>query len=234
MDKKLFLHSRIKIFFSAELDSHILAGVEESEDPEGKCTVILRSIVDLKNYVDDPKATRFADIVYNEKHEQFEIESNSSQLLKSMTEKASQSAAGKNILSYDVLWRYDDVISPILHKDYLDKLCNDLIGQMKNKTDQSVAKTVYDFRSEIVQESLQHWLRCKDIARTYCGRESEFQEIADYLLGSFNQPLVIFGPPGSSKTTLMSKVAKEVRRIQIYHLKRLSIIFSMLNETMCY
>ncbi|OWF48845.1 NACHT and WD repeat domain-containing protein 2-like [Mizuhopecten yessoensis] len=196
----------------SELDSHIHQGIEESDNPLNKCTLILRNIVDLKNYLDDPKAKTFAEVVYNEKYEQFELETESTQMLTKMKEDAA-SMVSPNVLSYDVLWRYDDVISPELHKDYLDQLYSEFSILMKELVDRSVPTTVYDFQSDIVEETMYHWLRCQDIARTFCGREEEYGLLTEYLLGTFNQPVAVFGPPGSSKTSLLSKVAMETQEI---------------------
>lgn len=184
--------------------------MDECAVPGSKCIMIQRTIVDLKNYLDDDKAKPFADIVYNDRSDVFEIEPEANRLLSDMKTHAIQEVTNNNVLSYDVLWRYDDVISPTLHKDYLDKLCSELTSKLKALIDNQVPKNLFHFDSEYVEECLHHWLKCQDIARTFCGRRHEYTVLHQYISGTYNQPMIVFGPTGSSKTSMLSKLAMDV------------------------
>ena len=202
------LETRNKYHLSMS-DMQLVHGTEEIPDPQNKCVLFLRNIVDLKNYISDPKAAQFADIFYNEKAEQYEIDVTAAHLLKEMIARGKQSISDKNTSSFEVLWRYDDFISPELHKDYLNKLSDQFVESMRTLIDSSVNNNLMEYQSELHEESHSHWLRCKGIVGEFIPR-SEVGNVVSYLSGNDCHPLFIHGVPGSGKTTLLSKIAAEV------------------------
>ena len=188
-------------------------GTEESGSPQSRCILIMRTIVDLKNYVEDPKAKDFAEITENEKTERLEIDETCSSMLSQLKTRAKGLISNKNSLEYDVLWRYEDVISPKLHAKYLDKLSNDLHDVMKRLIDETVPKTKFDIEPEIFEEVLHHWTCCQRKVIDFCGQESLLDSIRKYLSGKTDKPFVVYGPAGSGKTTILSKIATEVNTV---------------------
>ncbi|XP_061175047.1 NACHT and WD repeat domain-containing protein 2-like [Saccostrea echinata] len=194
-------------------DNLMVMGIDELSSPQNRCLIAFREIADLKNYVDDPLAKKYADIYYNERTEQFEIDPVSTHLIKTMSERCTKLVTAKNTTFYSVLWRYDDVISPKHHKEYLTNLCSDLSSALKELIDREVPKVVVDEKDELYDECHQHWLRCKHISADFFGRDLEYGKLVEYLRGETNQPMVIHGPAGVGKTSLMSKVASQVHDI---------------------
>lgn len=185
-------------------------GTEESGSPHTRCVVIMRTIVDLKNYVEDEKAKDFTEIIPNEKTDLLEIDSACATKLSQLKTRAKGLISDENCLEYDVLWRYDDVINPKLHAPYLNKLCNDLHDTLVQLIDETVPKTNFDVEPDIYEEVLQHWLYCKEKARHFYGQTELVDKVQQYLGSETSKPLVVYGEAGSGKTTLLSKIATEV------------------------
>ena len=186
-------------------------GTEESGSPKSRCVLITRTIVDLKNYVDDAKALDFTEITENDKTERLEMDETCASLLSQLKTRTKGLISNKNSLEYDVLWRYEDVIHPKLHAKYLDKLCNEFHDIMKQLIDETVPNTKFDIEPEIFEEVLHHWTCCQRKVVDFCGQEGFLNSIRTYISGKTEKPFVVYGPSGSGKTTILSKIATEVR-----------------------
>ena len=173
--------------------------------------LLMRTIVDLKNYVQDSKAADFAEISENEKTDRLEIDETCSDLLSQLKTRAKGLISNKNSLEYDVLWRYEDVIHPTLHAKYLDKLSSEFSDVLKRLIDETVPNTKFDIEPEIYEETLQHWTCCKRKVSDFCGQQSLLETLRKYISGKTDKPFVVYGAPGSGKTTTLSKLATEVR-----------------------
>lgn len=193
-------------------------GTEESALPRSRCCLIVRKIVDLKNYVEDPKASEFTEVVINEKTDLMEIDEASSTKLSQLITRAKGLISNTSCLEYEVLWRYEEVISPKLHAAYLKKLCTELFECLKRLIDETVPKTKFDVEPEIYEEVLQHWLCCKEKAGHFYGQAELVSKMKQYLSDVTDKPFVVYGETGSGKTTLMSKLATEVQFTLIYNL----------------
>lgn len=185
-------------------------GTEESGSPKHHCIMITRTIVDLKNYMDEPKAMEFAEISFNDKTEKLEIDETCTNQLTQMKTRAKGLLSKQNVFDYDVLWRYDDVIHPKLHAPYLNKLCKEFHDALKRLIDATVPKTKFDVTPEIYVEVLQHWLCCKRKSIRFYGQEELLNGVKNYLAGFTGKPLVVYGDSGAGKSTLLSKVAADV------------------------
>mgnify|MGYP000054783984 CR=1 FL=1 len=188
-------------------------GIEDSGAPESRCIMITRTIVDLKNYVDDAKAAEFAEIAMNDKTDQLELDNSCATRLQKLKSHAKSLLSKKNILEYDVLWRYDDVIHPKLHAPYLNKLCKEFHDALKRLVDETVPSTKFDVEPELFEEVLQHWVCCKRKAIKFYGQADLVTDVMRYLKGTTSKPLVVYGESGSGKSTLLSKIATEVTMI---------------------
>lgn len=185
-------------------------GSDQSESPQSRCVLITRTIVDLKNYVEDVKAAEFAEILTNERTDLMEIDGTCSTKLSQLKTRTKGLIPSSSCLDYDVLWRYDDVIHPKLHAPYIDKLCTELHDTLKCLIDETVAKTNFDVEPEIFEEVLKHWLCCKEMSANFYGQSELVSKMRQYMSVKTNKPLVVYGEGGSGKSTLLSKLATEV------------------------
>lgn len=226
-------HVNIKVYYIdcfpicyTAIDNLMVMGIDELTSPENHCFIAFREIADLKNYVNDPLAKKYADIYFNERKEQFEIDPVSTHLIKTMSERSKKLVTAKNTKFYSVLWRYDDVISPIHHNDYLTKLCSDLSITLKELIDREVPKNVVDEKDEVYDECHQHWLRCKHLSADFYGRETDYAKLVEYLQGETDQIMVIHGAAGVGKTAILSKVASQVCFVYQHKGVILNILFT--------
>ncbi|XP_041358187.1 NACHT and WD repeat domain-containing protein 2-like [Gigantopelta aegis] len=192
-------------FSMSEQERDVDIGLADCDSPSLRCVVINRNIVDLNNYMDDPRATRFTEVTYNEKSEQLEVDERSATRLPKLTQRL-RALLANNALSYDVLWRYDDVISPTLHRTYLERLRDDFCSSICRLVDADASVRRLDM-ADSVGEVYKHWVRCKQMASHFCAQDELLRQAQNYLQERHDAPLIIHGPIGSGKTTLLSKVA---------------------------
>lgn len=93
--------------------------------------IVFWEIVDLRNYVNDFFVEKFVDIFFNERMDYNEIDFVLIYFIKVMLDWSWKLVIDKNIIFYSVFWWYDDVISLIYYKEYLLKLCFDLLFVLK-------------------------------------------------------------------------------------------------------
>ena len=184
--------------------------MEESGHPQCRCVLLMRSIVDLKNYVDDAKAIEFTEIAYNDRTERLEIDEACSTKLSKLKTRAKGLTSPSNCLEYEVLWRYDDVIHPKLHAPYLDQLCSEFYDVMKRLIDEAVPDTSFDVEPDIYEEVLQHLVNSKRKTLTFYGQDEYVAKLESYLMETSDQPLVLYGESGAGKSTLLSNLATKV------------------------
>ncbi|KAH3695860.1 NACHT and WD repeat domain-containing protein 2-like [Dreissena polymorpha] len=197
-------------YTSSTHDISIQRAIDETDNPQKRCVLLARTIVDLKNYVDDTKAADFAEISTNEKTDLLELDETCANKLSQVANTYKSAVSNPNCFHYDVLWRYDDVIHPKLHAPYLKKLCDDFHSALKRLVDETVSKTKFDVDPDIYEEVLQHWLCCKRKAAAFYGQDKLVSEVKKYLAAPTSKPLVVYGESGSGKSTLLSKMATEV------------------------
>ena len=193
-------------------------GIEDAVSPLTRCVVIARTIVDLKNYVDDPKAEDFADITINEKTDLLELDEATLKKLSQLKTRikgilstgSNGTTSPRNCLEHDVLWRYDDVIHPKLHAPYLNKLCSELKDSLTSLIDETLAHAQFGVEPDIYEEVLQHWLYCKRKAAHFFGQADTVASVTRYLAAQSRKPLIVYGDSGAGKTTLLAKMATDV------------------------
>lgn len=194
-------------YFYSDLENEIILGTDPSDDPSRRCVLITRTIGDLGNYITDPKVRRFADLKYNEREEKFELSPDSAKSLEALTLRMANVTSPDNVIHDNVLWRYDDVIDPELHKEYLDSLCERLYTSCVQLIDESAPPLVTQVAHSACQEARQHWSRCQYTAASFYNQEASLDQLKSYVTGADTAPLVIYGPPGSGKSKMISKMA---------------------------
>ena len=107
-------------FCLPELEKEVQLGIENCDNPHKRCVLILRDIVDVKNYVDDPRASCFMELVYNELSQCQQVDHDAENRLLRLKNRARGLISDSNTLTHEVLWRFEDVIHPTLHQEYLD------------------------------------------------------------------------------------------------------------------
>lgn len=70
-----------------------------------------------------------------------------------------QNIEKKNISSYSILWRYDSGVHPVLHKDYIDSLCQDVYKKLSDQILDAAAvfRAKKIEKTPLYNEVLMHW-----------------------------------------------------------------------------
>ncbi|CAL1530131.1 unnamed protein product [Lymnaea stagnalis] len=198
--------TRDRYFFS-DLENEITLGTESNDDPSRRCVLITRTIDDLGNYVTDPKVRRFADLKYNERDDRFELSPDSAKSLEALKHRMANVTSPGNVMHYNVLWRYDDVIHPQLHKEYLASLCERLYTSCVQLIDESAPLPEPQAAHSACDEARHQWSRCQYTAASFYNQEASLDQLKTYVTGGDTVPLVVHGPPGSGKSKMISKMA---------------------------
>lgn len=103
-----------------DLEKEVHLGIDNSDNPHKRCVLILRDVVDLKNYIEDPQAPAFAGLVVNEHNGRLEMDAEAQNRLIRLRNRARGLISDSNTLTHEVLWRFEDVIHPELHHEYLE------------------------------------------------------------------------------------------------------------------
>ncbi|XP_074641218.1 NACHT and WD repeat domain-containing protein 2-like [Tubulanus polymorphus] len=205
-------HQLLMSDFDRELECCIMHG----NAPEDSCLVFHRTIVDVKNYMNDERAAKFIDLSYNDCEEKIEVDTEFQDMLADTIEKKIPAwIPDENRHHFDVLWKYDDGINPDLHMEYLlqsaqifkdkmtaliDRHCSNLKSRLKNASDDQ----------GLYQHVLEHWHMTKLNSKNFYMREGLLEVVKDYIYVNTNQPLVLYGDVGVGTTSLTAKVQTEV------------------------
>ncbi|XP_059172229.1 NACHT and WD repeat domain-containing protein 2-like isoform X2 [Physella acuta] len=194
-------------YFASDLENQILLGTEINDNPRLRSVLITRTIADLKNYTEDSRTPRFADLKMDEMTSRLEMDPVAQEKLAKLKKRVGNLVGEANITHHDVLWRYDDVIHPQLHKEYLQTLCQRLFDICVRLIDEGVPLPDVQGSLTLCDEARQHWARCRYTASSFYNQHQTLQQLQDYVTGLSCRPLVIHGAPGSGKSKLISKIA---------------------------
>ncbi|XP_067678714.1 NACHT and WD repeat domain-containing protein 2-like [Haliotis asinina] len=199
-------------YFMSEQEIEMTMGICDSGNPQQQCLLVLRDIIDLKNYIGDERTPFFTDIIYNDKTDKLELDAEAYLKLQQVKKRAKNLVSPNNAVCFDVLWRYDDVINSKLHRKYLDELCTHVHDRLVQLIDETVPRRRMDF-PELCHEPLLHLERCKQLGARFYGRQDTLSQVKAYLVQQSSLPLIIYGESGSGKTKLLSRIAQEIPKI---------------------
>nr|XP_022901761.1 NACHT and WD repeat domain-containing protein 2 [Onthophagus taurus] len=102
---------------------------------------------------------------------------------------------------------HEQYISQIIYhlKKHLTEMVNAIIEEHQSKT---VLKPCYGIEAALFEELNQQTGFCQKAAQCSVNREKTIAEIKSYINGSSTSPLVIYGPEGCGKSTLMARIAQ--------------------------
>ncbi|XP_050413112.1 NACHT and WD repeat domain-containing protein 2 [Patella vulgata] len=195
----------------SDLEKNLQIGLDFCDNLNDKCILILRKIIDLHNYVEDNQTPEFIELQFDEIEEELKPNEESQIRLEMMKSKVMGLIGKDNTLSYNVLWRYNDVINAELHTEYLNTLCDELYGRLKVQIDTLLPPATKSFlpTDELAVEVSKHWTRCFDVAGRFYGGEDVLNKVYDYLRTDSSCLFILHGPSGSGKTKFLSKIATD-------------------------
>ncbi|EDO47107.1 predicted protein, partial [Nematostella vectensis] len=120
----------------------------------------------------------------------------------------------KNTIEYKVKWNENgiDPKSSPEHAQYIEKLCKDFYDQLtKMVLDGINENEAADTREAIAEEIFQHSTFCQKKCKTFFGRKEAIASVKEELLNSDDRVVVLYGESGCGKTSLMAKIATQVK-----------------------
>ncbi|KRT86348.1 AAA protein, partial [Oryctes borbonicus] len=90
-------------------------------------------------------------------------------------------------------------------RKHLMEMVNSIIEEHQSKT---LLKPYYGIDASLFEELNQQTSFCQKAAQSSTNRERTVNDIKTYVTGTATSPLIIYGPDGCGKTTLMSRVAQ--------------------------
>ncbi|XP_064626001.1 uncharacterized protein LOC135486827 [Lineus longissimus] len=211
IDGKLDDYSRHQLVMS-DLEREVQLCMMQQGDPSENCLVFYRNIEDLKNYMDHERASKFMEVVYNEKEEKIEEDLECQNLLRDLKERKikTQWIKGNGVEERSVLWRFDNGINPKLHEQYLTAFSTSFLEKMTNLIDIHAARLSKGCDDALLDEISAHLCVMKAKASDCSMRDSTLDDIKEYLCGKSSSPLTLFGEAGVGKATLMAAAHLQV------------------------
>lgn len=200
--------SFLKYFFPV-----IETDVNRSMDfDKNRSMCVVRTISDVKQWLDSDKIDRFLDIVPNTNFLQNQAYNQIQSLETKMMDKEYKH-------NYTVKWDEPTGINKKSHADYLEQMGQDVFKQMKLLIDSAMEEyvtnvdTIEDF---LYEENLFHWQQARTNIAGMVGRISELNYIQQYVLDVTSHPLIIHGESGIGKSVLLSMASTMVSLLLTY------------------
>ena len=206
-------------------------GILSSSESPSSFHVFSREIVDLKNYIKHPLASKFIDLRFDDTNRAFEIDPTSFSLLRDLKQrKLATHLPADNRHNFSILWRFEEGVSVREHESYIHSLLTRFKVNMTDLIDRFARQQVEVNLPPIIDEIVQHWLVVRNRTRNFIGREDLLEVVQSYVTSYDTQPLVLFGESGSGKTATMSRAASLVgtREVTLYFACKL--VFHRMNS----
>ncbi|MGH0155660.1 UNVERIFIED_CONTAM: hypothetical protein FKN15_029443 [Acipenser sinensis] len=198
-------------FFKSVTEWEIEQGLLASQQSNACVHLFLRELPDLSGSVSQKSSSQFIDI-----KEDGCVDTEAQELLSSLKMKISSNDSIK--LSVHTVQLSKGAIDPCNknHAQYLQTLCEQFISEMK----QQILRRDQKNRAEekwawLLQEVSHHMALSASKCAVFCGRADLLNSICETVKeqdSGHHAPLVVFGPSGIGKTSMMCKLSQEVRR----------------------
>ncbi|KAK6467567.1 NACHT domain- and WD repeat-containing protein 1 [Huso huso] len=198
-------------FFKSVTEWEIEQGLLASQQSNACVHLFLRELPDLSGSVSQKSSSQFIDI-----KEDGCVDTEAQELLSSLKMKISSNDSIK--LNVHTVQLSKGAIDPCnkTHAQYLQTLCEQFISEMK----QQILRRDQKNRAEekwawLLQEVSHHMALSASKCAVFCGRADLLNSICETVKeqdSGHHAPLVVFGPSGIGKTSMMCKLSQEVRR----------------------
>ncbi|KAK3734688.1 hypothetical protein QZH41_002106 [Actinostola sp. cb2023] len=192
-------------------EDEIRCGIVDTKAPEKHTFWFKRVFTDLEHHIDDVISGKFIDKTGDNVDQ---INEEAQCLLNELREKdLPSSITDENIIQYDVQWRTNGIDQESAeHAQYVQKLCTDVHEKLTAMISEGIAEDeVNGMRDPLVQEVVQHLSFCQTKCTAFHGRQEFLESIKEGLLGNDKRVVVLHGESGCGKTSLVAKVAMEVK-----------------------
>ena len=126
-----------------------------------------------------------------------------------------QALPSTNIVNYDVKWS-DNGVDPSTskeHSNYIEKLCKDFYDTLTQMIENGIQeKETSGARDPFAEEIFQHGSFCQKKCKSFHGRKAFLEACKSTLVNHDKHSVVLHGESGCGKTSIMAKIAFEVKQ----------------------
>ena len=192
-------------------EDEIRRGIINATEPNKHCFWFKRVIKDIDENIADSNTAKFIDKTWGSPSL---VDESAQQLLNKLREKALPDAlTNSNVIQYDVKW-HGNGIDPSAsqeHAQYIEKLCIDFYDTLTNSINRGIEEEQSAYKEdELTEEIFEHGSFCKRKCELFHGRGAFLTSVKETV--KQNQIVVLYGESGCGKTSLMAKVAMEVKK----------------------
>ncbi|KAM5194794.1 NACHT and WD repeat domain-containing protein 2-like [Mantella aurantiaca] len=200
----------LKPVVQQEIDQAFQVG----ESPEDYFHCFKRIISDIKYNLSSNRASDYIDILPLKPEINMTLHDAQQTLSKRLHERLRHT----NIYEYNISWGWDGInpLSNRSHAYYLERLCNDfhrkVISHFNSMTNvPSFPEKTWTrkqfFKNQRNEEILEHAKHCHTLVSSFLGRQSFLLDFKERIKAGNRHPIVLHGPSGSGKSSLMAKLA---------------------------
>ena len=194
-------------------ENEIRRGIINASNPSKYCFWFKRVILDLGTNIDGKNAGKYIDKTWGDNAS---VDETAQKLLNVLREKdLPRALPSQNIVTYNVKWSDNGVDPSALpeHAKYIEKLCEDFYATLTKMIDDGITENeTSDSRDSFAEEIFQHGSFCQKKCKSFHGRK-EFLEAAQKTLVEHERHIVVlYGESGCGKTSIMAKIATEVKQ----------------------
>ncbi|XP_051886627.1 NACHT domain- and WD repeat-containing protein 1 [Pristis pectinata] len=199
-------------YFKSVTEWEIDYGLRETRQGDVHCSVFIRDIPNIQDQCDGQQLHRFIDVTSDGS-----IDREAQELLTGLKAEI-VGKCSKTLRVHQVRWPSGvlDTRSEA-HDNYLQDLCQTFVRDMKQQIVRRVADRheAQDEMGWLFEELSHHAALCQKKRSIFCGRAQLLTNICrsmELKNKGTHRPLVVYGPSGTGKTAVMSKLAEEVRK----------------------
>lgn len=192
-------------------EDEIRRGVINATQQDKRCFWFKRVITDLDDNLSDSNSGKFLDKTWGDPSS---VDKNAQDLLNKLREKdLPEALPNNNVIQYDVKW-HSNGIDPSTskeHAQYIEKLCTDFYGTLTDNINLGIDDDrLIDAMDPITNEIFQQGMFCKKKCELFHGRDEFLTLVKEKV--TRDRVAVLFGESGCGKTSLMAKIATEVKK----------------------
>ncbi|KAJ7363337.1 hypothetical protein OS493_011625 [Desmophyllum pertusum] len=198
---------------NAVTEDEIRRGIINASNPSKHCFWFKRAISDLHANIASKNAGKFIDKTLGANSS---VDETAQKFLNVLREKdLSQVLPSTNIVNYDVKWS-DNGVDPVKsaeHSHYIEKLCKDFYETLTQMIENGIQeKEKSGSRDAFAEEIFQHGSFCQKKCKSFNGRKEFLEASKNTLINHDKHGVVLYGESGCGKTSIMAKIAREVKQ----------------------
>ena len=171
---------------------------------------VIRLIHNLTDSLTDPLAGRYCDLQDSKLDEEAKLLSD-----RLKGEYVPSKVSPKNLHHYEIDWTENGVdVNNDKHVQYLQQFCANFMSNCKKLIQRALdkAKKLQSIHDPLFEEVVHQAEFCNTKCQNFCGRKGIIEEIFTALKKKeVTKPLVVHGPSGAGKTSIMAMIAKKAQ-----------------------